>query len=246
MNAAVVGRDAGAAERITASWETEVTSAAQRIRAIAEAYPEHAVATTSFGVQAPVMLHLLKEHAPEIPIVFIDTGYLFPETYQFAEQLIKTWDLNLRVYHPQYSSARLEALYGNLWEQGEKGLEKYGVMTKVEPLNRALREMKATVWLSGLRRVQSKTRADRPFAEQQKATLKVYPILDWSDADVKAYREEHDLPDHPLERQGYVSIGDWHSTKPLEEGMSAEDTRFEGVKRECGLHLPSDVQDFQI
>jgi phosphoadenosine phosphosulfate reductase len=241
-----VSKHPGLAEEISGSWSESITSAAERIRAVAQDHGDALVATTSFGAQSAVMLHLLKENAPEVPIVFIDTGYLFKETYQFAEQLIKTWDLNLRVYQPQYSAARLEALYGRLWEQGEKGLEKYGLMTKVEPLNRALRDLDASIWLSGLRRSQSQSRVERPFAEQQKATLKLYPILDWSDAEVNAYMEAHALPLHPLVSQGYVSIGDWHSTKPLEEGMSAEETRFQGVKRECGLHLPSDVQDFQI
>ncbi len=245
MNAPVSAAP-GLAEQITDLWSTSVTSAAERIRAVADRHAGRLVATTSFGAQAAIMLRLLKEHAPEVPIVFIDTGYLFKETYQFAEQLIKTWDLNIRVYQPHYSAARLEALYGRLWEQGEKGLEKYGLMTKVEPLNRALTEIGASVWLSGLRRSQAGSREERPFAELQKSTIKLYPILDWTDEDVAAYMKAHSLPHHPLTYQGYVSIGDWHSTRPLEEGMTAEQTRFEGVKRECGLHLPSDVQDFQI
>lgn len=240
------GEELSAAEGITEAWESSITSAGQRLRAVLQQYPGKSVATTSFGAQAAVMLHLLKDYAPEIPIIFIDTGYLFPETYQFAEQLIKTWDLNIQVYQPQFSAARLEALYGKLWEQGEKGMEKYGFMTKVEPLNRALRQLRASVWLSGLRRSQSVARARRRFAEPQKDTLKVYPILDWTDEDVNAYMKEHRLPHHPLVSQGYVSIGDWHSTKPLETGMTAEQTRFDGVKRECGLHLPSGMQDFQI
>ncbi|MGY8686361.1 MAG: phosphoadenylyl-sulfate reductase [Verrucomicrobiales bacterium] len=232
------------AERVSAEWAN--LSAAERIRAIAAQQSKGLVASTSFGAQAAIMLHLLKENAPEIPIIFIDTGYLFPETYQFSERLIKTWDLNVRTYHPDYSAARLEALYGKLWEQGEKGAEKYSILTKVEPMNRALQELGATTWISGLRRSQSATRAERGFAEQQKATMKLYPILDWTDEEVAAYMNEHDLPRHPLVSHGYVSVGDWHSTKPLLEGMNAEETRFDGSKRECGLHLPSEQQDFQI
>ncbi len=223
-----------------------LSSPGDRVSLIAERYGDSAIATTSFGAQSAVMLHLLKEHAPQIPIIFIDTGYLFPETYQFAEQLIKTWDLNIKVYQPQLSAARLEALYGKLWEQGEKGMEKYGVMTKVEPMHRALQEHGGNVWLSGVRRAQASSRADRTIAEAQKTTIKVYPIVDLSDDHVAAYMKEHELPYHPLVNQGYVSIGDWHSTKPLQAGMTAEETRFDGIKRECGLHLPSDNQDFQI
>lgn len=243
MNAPL-GQRADLAETLTASWGT--LSAEERLRSVVAAHPREIVATTSFGAQAAVMLHLLREHAPEVPIVFIDTGYLFPETYHFAEQLIKTWDLNIHVYQSQYSAARLEALYGKLWEQGEKGAEKYALLTKVEPMNRALQDFGASFWLSGMRRVQAASRAERPFVEAQKATLKLYPILDWTDADVTAYMREHALPIHPLVSKGYVSIGDWHSTKPMVEGMSPEETRFDGTKRECGLHLPSDQQDFQI
>ena len=242
MNAPIQQDDL--AQRLNREWEP--LSAAERIRAVAGAHSKQVVATTSFGAQAAIMLHLLKLHAPEIPIIFIDTGYLFPETYQFAEQLIKKWDLHIRLYQPLYSAARLEALYGELWQQGNKGLEKYGMMTKIEPLDRALKELGASMWLSGLRRSQSNTRSHRSFAEPQKSTLKLYPILDWTDEDVHAYMRQHALPYHPLVSRGYVSIGDWHSTKPLEKGMTAEQTRFNGVKRECGLHLPSDVQDFQI
>ncbi|NCF89345.1 MAG: phosphoadenylyl-sulfate reductase [Verrucomicrobiaceae bacterium] len=243
MNAPL-GQETSLAGRISANWTT--LSAAERIRSIAATQSDGLIATTSFGAQSAIMLHLLKENAPEIPIIFIDTGYLFPETYQFAAQLIKTWNLDIRTYHPTYSSARLEALYGKLWEQGDKGAEKYGVITKVEPMDRALKDLGATSWLSGLRRSQSSFRAGRHYAEQQKATLKLYPILDWSDGEAADYIKEHDLPKHPLVRQGYVSIGDWHSTKPMTEGMTAEDTRFDGAKRECGLHLPSEQQDFQI
>ena len=223
-----------------------LSSPGDRMKLIAERYGDSALATTSFGAQSAVMLHLLKEHAPQIPIIFIDTGYLFPETYQFAERLIKTWELNIKVYQPQMSAARLEALYGKLWEQGEQGMEKYSVMTKVEPMHRALQEHRGKIWLSGVRRAQASTRAERTLAEAQKSTIKAYPIVDLSDNEVSAYMQENQLPNHPLVNQGYVSIGDWHSTKPLEAGMTAEQTRFDGIKRECGLHLPSENQDFQI
>ena len=119
------------------------------------------------------------------------------------------------------------------------------MLTKIEPLNRALRETGADVWLSGLRRSQSKTRVDRPMVERQKKTLKAYPILDWADAQVDLYFHQHDLPRHPLAGEGYVTMGDWHSTRPA-AGASAETTRFNGNQYECGLHLDSGSADFQI
>lgn len=220
--------------------------AGDRIRLLHERLGDHLVASTSFGIQAAVMLHLIHENAPEIPVVFIDTGFLFPETYQYMEELsARLPKLDLRVYQPTVSAARMQALWGNLWENGREGAERYAMLTKVEPMNRALRETGADVWLSGLRRSQSKTRSDRPFVERQKKTLKAYPILDWADAQVDLYFHQHDLPRHPLAAKGYVTMGDWHSTKPAEDG-DAEATRFNGEKYECGLHLDSGSSDFQI
>ncbi|BCX50168.1 phosphoadenosine phosphosulfate reductase [Haloferula helveola] len=221
-------------------------SAPDRIRLLRDRFEGRLAASTSFGIQSAVMLDLLSKHAPDVPVVFIDTGYLFPETYRYAEELVKRFGTDLRVYQPQMSAARMEAVHGRLWEEGGEGLERYGLLTKVEPMARALSELGAEVWLSGLRRSQSSTRADRPFAESQKRTLKVYPILDWADAQVSAYMHDHDLPPHPLASQGYVTMGDWHSTRPADPEQSAEATRFNGEKYECGLHLDSGNNDFQI
>jgi hypothetical protein len=103
------------------------------------------------------MLHLIHEHAPKIPIVFIDTGYLFPETYRYIEQLSGLLEkLDLRIYQPSVTAARMEALWGKLWEGGQEDMDRYAMFTKIEPMNRALRELGADVWLSGLRRSQSK------------------------------------------------------------------------------------------
>lgn len=219
--------------------------AAERIRLLDAQLGSRLVATTSFGIQAAVMLHLIHEHAPRIPVVFIDTGFLFPETYRYAEELSALFDLDLRIYQPKVSAARIEALWGNLWEQGKAGADRYAMLTKIEPLNRALRETGADVWLSGLRRSQSATRADRPFVEPQKKTLKAYPILDWADAQVEIYFNQHGLPRHPLAAKGFLTMGDRHSTRPAVAG-TAEQTRFNGEKYECGLHLDSGTPDFQI
>lgn len=226
---------------------TEMASltAGQRIALLHERLGDRLMATTSFGIQAAVMLHLIHEHAPKIPVVFIDTGFLFPETYRYMEELSSRFDLDLRIYHPTYSAARMQAVWGDLWEQGKEGAERYAMLTKVEPMNRALRESGADVWLSGLRRSQSKTRENRPLVERQKNTIKAYPILDWADAQVELYFQQHDLPRHPLAAEGYVTMGDWHSTRPS-DGDDAEATRFNGQKYECGLHLASGSSDFQI
>ena len=217
----------------------------ERLRLLYEQLGERLVASTSFGLQAAVMLHLIHEHAPKIPVVFIDTGFLFPETYQYAEELASIFNLDIRIYQPTISAARMRALWGDLWENGKDGADRYGLITKVEPMNRALRETGADVWLSGLRRSQSNSRIDRPFVEQQKKTVKAYPILDWADAQVDLYYHQNQLPRHPLAEKGYVTMGDWHSTRPVVDGDTGS-TRFNGEKYECGLHLDSGAPDFQI
>jgi len=218
----------------------------ERILQLREIYGSRLVASSSFGLQASAMLHLIRRHAPDIPIIFVDTGYCFPETYQFSQSFIEDWELDIRVFNPAISAARQEALYGKLWEQGAEGNKKYALLNKVEPMNRALSEVGGDVWVSGLRRSQSSTRVDRAFAEKQKATMKVYPILDWADAQLEAYYHEHDLPRHPLEKQGFLTMGDWHSTRKPNVGETAEDTRFGGTKYECGLHQDSGQIDYQI
>lgn len=231
------------AEKLSA--ELEGLRAGERLELLYERLGSRLVASTSFGLQAAVMLKLLHDHAPKVPVVSIDTGFLFPETYRYAEELMEKFPLDYRIYHPKFSAARIEALWGNLWEAGKEGAEKYGLITKVEPMNRALTEIGGDVWISGLRRAHSDTRQDRAFAEQQKKTLKVYPILDWADAQVELFFHQNELPRHPLGEQGYVTMGDWHSTRPSEDG-SKEGTRFNGEKYECGLHLDSGTSDFQI
>ena len=224
----------------------EPLKAHERILQLKEIYGSRLVASSSFGLQASAMLHLIRKHAPDIPIIFVDTGYCFPETYQFSQSFIEDWELDIRVFNPAISAARQEALYGKLWEQGAEGNKKYALLNKVEPMNRALSEVGGDVWVSGLRRSQSSTRVDRAFAEKQKATMKVYPILDWADAQLEAYYHEHDLPRHPLEKQGFLTMGDWHSTRKANVGETAEDTRFGGTKYECGLHQDSGQIDYQI
>lgn len=226
--------------------DLETASAVDRVLWAYERYGNNLILSTSFGIQSAVMLHLATSRIPDIPVVFIDTGYLFPETYQFAEMLTERLKLNLKTYLPLQSAAYQEAIYGKLWEQGIEGLERYNQINKIEPMNRAVMELGATAWLSGLRRNQSSTREQRKVAEQQNKILKVYPIIDWTDKDVYEYLTKHELPYHPLWEKGYVSVGDWHSTSKLIDGMNAEETRFGGLKRECGLHESNASLDYQI
>lgn len=196
---------------------------------------DHAL-SSSFGVQAAVMLHLVNQAQADIPVILTDTGHLFPETYQFIDQLTERLDLNLQVYRSEQSSAWQEARFGKLWEQGLDGLERYNRINKVEPMQRALGELNVGTWFAGLRRSQASTREALPILAIHGNRFKLLPIIEWTNKDVHEYLTKHDLPYHPLWEKGYVSVGDTHSSKPLELGMTEEETRFNGLKRECGLH----------
>lgn len=221
-------------------------TAEQRIEWAVKEFGDGLILTTSFGIQAAVMLHLATRVAPRIPVVFIDTGYLFPETYRFADGLTKRLNLNLKTYVPRRTAAQQEALDGKRWELGLDGLKAYNFENKVEPMDRAVRELGATAWLAGLRRSQSSTRENLGVVQVQNKITKVHPILDWDNRTIHRYLTANDLPYHPLWDEGYVSVGDWHSSAPLKPGQTEEETRFGGLKRECGLHEVSGRGDFSI
>lgn len=216
--------------------DLEKQTAPQRVTWALDNLPQNFMLSSSFGAQAAVMLHMLTQQYPDIPVVLTDTGYLFPETYQFIDELTQRLKLNLKVYRADISSAWQEARMGKMWEQGISGIEQYNNLNKVAPMQKALQELQVKSWFAGLRRSQSDMRETLPVIQKVKNQFKIYPIIDWSNKDVHLYLKEHDLPYHPLWEKGYVSIGDWHSTRSLEEGMSEQDTRFFGLKRECGLH----------
>ncbi|WP_133469750.1 phosphoadenylyl-sulfate reductase [Paraglaciecola marina] len=214
----------------------EKQSAEQRVTWALENLPQQFMLSSSFGAQAAVMLHMVTQQCPDIPVVLTDTGYLFPETYQFIEQMKEQLNLNLKVYRSELSAGWQEAKYGKMWEQGIEGIEKYNTLNKVEPMQKALQDLNVKSWFAGLRRSQSDMREKLSVLQQLKDQTKIYPIIDWSNRTVHMYLKEHGLPYHPLWEKGYVSIGDWHSTRSLEESLNEQDTRFFGLKRECGLH----------
>jgi len=223
--------------------ELESLSAQHRVEwAIANLAGNHVV-SSSFGVQAAVMLHLSNQVKSNIPVILTDTGYLFHETYQFIDELTDMLNLNLKVFRAKESPNWQEAKYGKLWEQGVSGIEKYNKINKVEPMRRALSELEAKVWFSGLRREQSNSRAHLPILSVQNGVFKFLPIVDWTNKDVHYYLVENGLSYHPLWEEGYLSLGDTHTTKKWEPGMNEEETRFFGLKRECGLHEDDDLQE---
>ncbi|MDR1191182.1 MAG: phosphoadenylyl-sulfate reductase [Verrucomicrobiales bacterium] len=192
--------------------------------------------SSSFGIQSAVMLHLATRVVPDIPVILIDTGYLFPETYRFIDMLTARLRLNLKIHRAELSPAWQEARFGKLWEQGVAGLERYNQLNKVEPMRHALEELSVSAWLAGLRREQSASRHHLPIVSVQRGRYKIHPIIELTNKQVHDYLTAHDLPYHPLWEQGYVSVGDTHTTVKWEPGMTEEQTRFFGLKRECGLH----------
>lgn len=198
--------------------------------------------STSFGIQSAMLLHLATRAKPDIPVIWVDTGYLPKETYEYAEILKETLDLNVVLKtNAEWTPARMEAKYGNLWETDHK---LYGRMRKLEPLVKGIYDLKPSplAMLSGLRASQTDARANMQPVGMQHDRVKVLPILKVTDEEVEAYFDKYDLPRHPLESKGYVTVGDWHSSRPVSTGENARDTRFGGKFQECGLHVEEDVK----
>lgn len=220
--------------------QLEQLSAQGRVEWALENLPGNFVLSSSFGIQSAVMLHMLTQIKADIPVLLTDTGYLFPETYQFIDQLTERLKLNLHVYSAKESAAWQVARYGEEWAQGPEELKAYNRRNKVEPLERGLAELGANTWFSGVRRQQSGHRQGLSVIATLRGNYKVHPIIDWTNRDVHQYLTKYELPYHPLWDEGYVSVGDTHSSKPLTLGMTEEETRFGGMARECGLHTDGD------
>ncbi|XZR52802.1 MAG: phosphoadenylyl-sulfate reductase [Enterobacteriaceae bacterium] len=194
------------------------------------------ILTSSFGIQSSVCLHMITRIISDIPIVIIDTGYLFPETYLFIDNLTNKLKLNLKIYRSKYSPAWQEARYGKLWNNGINGIEKYNLINKIKPMRKAIKNLKVKTWFSGLRNEQSISRKKLNILSIQNNIFKFLPIIDWNNRKIYKYLEKNKLKYHPLKSKGYLTLGDVHTTIKWEKGMKEEKTRFFGLKRECGLH----------
>jgi len=195
--------------------------------------------TTSFGIQSSVILHMVSKSSlqKKIKIFWIDTGYLPPETYHYAEKLINNFSLEIEVLQSQLSPARMEALYGKLWETNKaRDLDKYHELRKIKPLEKGLEENNIQCWASGVRSSQTDIRNKMNFIDIIRQRFSLRPLLDWSNKDIFYYMQENKLPSHPLFMKGYSTVGDWHSSAPDSTDIKGRSTRFGGVKQECGIH----------
>tara|TARA_Y100001968_G_scaffold244480_1_gene228530 strand:- start:70 stop:840 length:771 start_codon:yes stop_codon:yes gene_type:complete len=205
-----------------------------------EQFNERFVLTTSFGIQSAVLLHMtvgLKSNQKP-KVIWIDTGYLPKETYNYAEELTNLFKLNLVVVQSPISPARMEASYGRLWETGvQKDLEKYHQIRKIEPLEKAFSDLNVQCWASGVRKGQTSNRNSMSHLELIRERLTLRPLLNWTQKDIFYYMKENKLPQHPLFEKGYSTVGDWHSSNAENTITKGRSTRFGGLSEECGIHL---------
>ncbi len=195
-------------------------------------FGEGLYALTSFGNESALLPDILQKAGVEAAFITIDTGFWFPETYEFKDELTERYGFDLHVYGPSEEDAAT-ILEDRLWETD---IDEYHEITKHEPLRRAIGELGVTGLLSGVRAGQTANRAALSQKEPGKdGETRVHPLLGWSEEQAARYFEEHGLPRHPLYYQGYGSVGDWTTTLP---GQGRAGRELPGS--ECGLHLTSD------
>lgn len=193
---------------------------------------------TSFQSSGLVILHMLRDLCPDVPVLFLDTGFHFPETLAFKERIARMWDLKVVELRGEHRDpSRQAALYGP--ELYRRDPDRCCYINKVAPLQAALEEYDG--WISGLRRDQSPRRASTPVIEAQmlpsgREILKVHPLAHWSKERVEAYIARHRIPTHPLLERGYASIGCQPCTLPATD-HDERSGRWAGLaKTECGIH----------
>jgi phosphoadenosine phosphosulfate reductase len=193
--------------------------------------------TSSFQAEDMVVLHLVRDIVPDVPVVFLETGYHFPETLEYRDRMSAAWGLNLINVFPEHTVAEQEAEFGILHQTAPDQCCK---LRKVGPLFRTLEQYR--VWVTGLRREQSKSRANlqpqETFALPSGHTLeKLNPLADWTTRDVWHYAQDHDIPLLPLYDLGYSSIGCAPCTSLPLDPNDPRSGRWKGQKLECGIHI---------
>lgn len=209
-------------------------SAPDLLAAAHRAFPGQLALVTSFGAEAAILLHMVSQLDPALPVIFLDTGKLFGETLRYRDALVARLGLrNVRTIHPDAATLEHADPEGMLWRSDP---DRCCALRKVEPLSRALDGFAA--WINGRKRSHSALRAYLKPVEEADGRVKLNPLADWSADDVAAYFTAHDLPHHPLEEDGYRSIGCLPCTDRTAPGEDPRAGRWRGQsKSECGIHL---------
>ncbi|MGA1800101.1 phosphoadenylyl-sulfate reductase [Sphingomonas sp. 4RDLI-65] len=194
-------------------------------------------AVSSFGAESAVLLHMVAQVDVDVPVVFTNTQKMFGETLAYRDELAeKLGFTDLRVFRPDPRLLAIKDKTGLRWSYDPDGCCD---LRKVEPLRRALAPFDA--WISGRKGFQSGTRTALPRFEEDEGRLKINPLADWDKAKLDAYFAEHELPRHPLEAQGYLSIGCAPCTTKVAPGEDPRAGRWRSFdKVECGIHAPTD------
>jgi len=220
--------------------ETTINDAATLIRDTLSQNPSRACVTCSFQAECMVVVDLLVTQQPDIPVLFLETGYHFPETYAYRDQMKERMRLNLVNLSSKLTVAEQESQFGILYQSAP---DRCCGMRKVEPLFRGLAEY--GVWFTALRREQSPTRANLQTVDHFKLPsgqqlLKVSPLAAWTNAEVWGYLKRRGIPVLPLYDNGYSSIGCAPCTTPPADPDNLRSGRWGGRKLECGIHIASD------
>ena len=193
--------------------------------------------TSSFQSQSLPLLHMISENVPDMPILFLDTGFHFPETLVFRDFLIQKYHLNVRNLKPEMGHDGFKRNHGDLYRRNP---DLCCFINKVDPLRKAMQDLQG--WVSGIRRDQTDTRRNVQIVTLQSDGLyKICPLAYWNREDIWRYINDHNLPEHPLLTQGYLSVGCAPCTRPVYPGEDERAGRWAGnTKTECGIHIPVD------
>jgi phosphoadenosine phosphosulfate reductase len=214
-------------------------------------FGEEIVMSSSFGEQAAVLLHMATRVKPDIKIIFVDTGYLFPETYEFMESLRHRFNLNVWTFRTRNDPIAYLRKAGEENPEWRSDIDACCAANKNEPFIRAFQQIKPHAWLRGTRRDQTPERKNFSFIEWDKrySAYAISPILNWNSRDVWQYMKQHDLPYHPLVEKGYPSIGcnPLSCTRNVLPGEDPRAGRWAGSgKTECGINLTNSLDSANL
>lgn len=225
--------DQVAASRLGARFAAMDAGALLRL-AIRDLFPGRIALVSSFGADSAVLLHMVAQVDAATPVVFVDTGFLFPETLDYRDELVGLLGLtDVRAIQPSDDDLAALDPEGFLWSADP---DRCCDIRKVQPLARALQGYDA--WITGRKRFQSATRSALPLFEAEGERVKINPLAGWDASDLLGYLDRHGLPRHRMVAKGYPSIGCIPCTSPVKPGEDARAGRWRGKgKTECGIHL---------